>query len=538
MKRWMCVLLAVMLFFAAAKPALAADAPYTVVIPLAYDQITEVYDGFFVTSHADSTWYNLYDLHATDGTVLLSDLTDVYLLGDYFIVGKPVGDTRKYGIYGKDIRELVPCAYDAIVIPQAGVCMAMQGKIYHRSGDWEGDWQQYDLNTGRKTGEPFTGWELDYTNYISRYPAVDARILAAVGESGVTIVTKGGEDENGFADGWGATSIKAYNNEGQLLLDFGPYLGNRFSDVQAGCGGTVLYGYADHEGESYALNYVFSGRGRLIAEQYGSGFSAPQGYGGEYILAYGCDGLGTKARILDRNGQTVIPAGEFDTYYFYNYNSGGGNFCATADPKQIIVGKDGKYGVITLAERKASPSSWAKEEINAASSLGIVPEGSDLWWQDPCTRKEFCRILALALEKVTEKSIAKNAANAYPVNFNDCANQDVLAAAALGIVKGMGNGTFNPDHFITRQEAAVMLSRACVLLTIGTTREETTYSDVESFAPWAVEGIDYVSHVYTSSGVSLMQGVGNSEFAPVAAYTVEQSVLTLLRLTRAGDKKN
>ena len=65
-------------------------------------------------------------------------------------------------------------------------------------------------------------------------------------------------------------------------------------------------------------------------------------------------------------------------------------------------------------------------------------------------------------------------------------------AAEKGIVQGVGGGKFNPAGTITRQEAAVMLSRAAVLcgLDTGMTEEEVSaalaqFGDGDSVASWA-----------------------------------------------------
>ena len=51
--------------------------------------------------------------------------------------------------------------------------------------------------------------------------------------------------------------------------------------------------------------------------------------------------------------------------------------------------------------------------------------------------------------------------------FDDLADSEyanyIMTAAAMGIVKGKGNNLFDPFSPITREEAAVMLSRVCTM---------------------------------------------------------------------------
>jgi len=140
----------------------------------------------------------------------------------------------------------------------------------------------------------------------------------------------------------------------------------------------------------------------------------------------------------------------------------------------------------------------------------------------------------LSSSRAAEQSLVSLAAGADAVAFADCHNADVQAAAALGIVDGVGNGLFAPYRFITREQAAVMLARTAAVLGISAMGESVSFTDAPQFASWVEAAIQTASQILCGEEqVPLMQGVGNARFAPQSVYTVEQSVITLLRLTKA-----
>ena len=125
---------------------------------------------------------------------------------------------------------------------------------------------------------------------------------------------------------------------------------------------------------------------------------------------------------------------------------------------------------VTAAEVSAL-SAWAEAEVKEAISIGFVPEELQSDYQQDITRDEFAQ-LAVTLcmaqlryvgspEQFLEdyrryfRDEAGNTVDAVPAEFSDATFWGTVASA-LGIVQGRGNGTFDPDGFITRQEAAVM----------------------------------------------------------------------------------
>jgi len=122
-------------------------------------------------------------------------------------------------------------------------------------------------------------------------------------------------------------------------------------------------------------------------------------------------------------------------------------------------------------------SEWAKEEIDEAINLGFVLEELQGDYKENITREEFAatavKFLAyeynLTVEDMMNLWCKKHTdENGIPMEISHSFDEDlkgsnfayyVRCADTLGIVKGRGDGIFDPFSNITREEAAVMLHR-------------------------------------------------------------------------------
>ncbi|MEN1986280.1 S-layer homology domain-containing protein [Paenibacillus hubeiensis] len=98
---------------------------------------------------------------------------------------------------------------------------------------------------------------------------------------------------------------------------------------------------------------------------------------------------------------------------------------------------------------------------------------------------------------------------------NNYAKNAIIELADAGIMNGTGNGKFNPSGNITRQDFAIVLSKALNLDLSIASSQSTTFSDVpaSSYAFAAVEA---------AYKAGLIQGVGNGKFAGTEPLTREQ----------------
>ncbi len=485
----------------------AADAAYEWVVPMEYGGITAVFDGRFLVRNYDAYEKNpdAQDLYALDGTLLLSAKWN-WTFYERYIVAEDEGGV---GIWRReDCSEVFSERFKRVLLTGAHTATACTGGEFHPPGYWTGDFVELDLAAGTVTRAPDTVSEVQIEAADYEWPVSGAEAFANTGG------TYGIQPQD--MDGNGNFRVLR-NDDGQLLLD----VTHKPGWLSYGCDGTLLWWYNGEGTESYYETYT--GRGRLLGA-----FDCDGVYGGRYLLR------GDAGQYLTgRDGETVIAPGVFDTY---GYNAANNNVAGIVsdDDSLVIVEKGGKYGVIRLADRMPAPSPWAAEEAKKAVEAGLVPEEARLWWRDPCTRLEFCRMLARTVEAATGETIQSLAAEAAPETFSDCSDPDVLAAASLGLVQGVGGGKFAPGRFLSREMAATMLARAAEQLQTAGSGGARQFSDADEFSAWASEGIGVVTSIVSKDGKALMQGTGGGRFSPKDSYTVEQSALTLYRLLRSA----
>jgi len=246
---------------------------------------------------------------------------------------------------------------------------------------------------------------------------------------------------------------------------------------------------------------------------------------------------GEKAYLIDRYGNPVKGSEKANINTYFKTASDGSFIVYTIDT-YLIIEEDGKYGYSKIDYTPALPKadqmdSWAYPEVTSAIEEGLVPVSLQNMYTKNITRKEFANLVIRFIETVRGKEIADIVAEitgksleshirTYP--FADCANTDVIAASALGIIGGKGNRVFDPYANITRQEAAAMLARTANVLGIKTTGAITDFADSKSFATWATDSINTVVEL------GVMKGVSDNRFDPSSNYTREQAFITFYRL--------
>ena len=182
---------------------------------------------------------------------------------------------------------------------------------------------------------------------------------------------------------------------------------------------------------------------------------------------------------------------------------------------------------------RSSASQWARESINNAISVGIVPEALQADYTKKISRREFCR---LAVQTYMAKT-GHELDGALTSPFDDVSDEYVTAAYELGIVRGTGQNKFSPDSFITRQEAAVMLNNLAGILNIKGNGRTEKFIDEEYFAQWARDAIYSIASVKSGAGY-VMMGTEPNKFSPWMNYTREQAIATMLRLYNCRDSKS
>ncbi|MGM9936394.1 MAG: S-layer homology domain-containing protein, partial [Candidatus Ornithomonoglobus sp.] len=174
-------------------------------------------------------------------------------------------------------------------------------------------------------------------------------------------------------------------------------------------------------------------------------------------------------------------------------------------------------------------SAWAFEDMKTAAAYRLIPD--DLLGMNTekapefvrgITRGEFCGIAKNVIKYIGTAELPKKT----NTEFTDSSDTAVCQLAALGVVNGYEDGTFRPENTITREEAAAILSRLLSLYTMNGTAE-AAYSDSEDIQDWARESVGIMLRY------GIMNGVDDTRFDPKGTYTIEQSVVTLLRAFNA-----
>jgi len=165
-----------------------------------------------------------------------------------------------------------------------------------------------------------------------------------------------------------------------------------------------------------------------------------------------------------------------------------------------------------------APSAWAVEQVNAAIAAGLVPPHLQARYTQAITRAEFSALAVALYETAMGREVTGR------MSFNDTNDVNVQKMGYLGVVTGVGGDNFNPTGQLTREQAAVILARLADAMGQPLPTAAPTFADNSQISSWALDAVGQMQ----ASGI--MGGVGDNQFAPQGDYTIEQSIITILRL--------
>ncbi len=212
-----------------------------------------------------------------------------------------------------------------------------------------------------------------------------------------------------------------------------------------------------------------------------------------YLYAVYVDGKGKINRIAgsayDANSGSVI----FSTNHFSVYGVG-------------YTAPSAKFTDIN--------THWAKESIDYVVGRGLLSGTAETTFAPDTAMTRGMLVSALG-------RLANVDTKAYPTNsFTDVKADSAFRpyiewAYKKGIVQGTGNGKFEPDRAITREEIAVIFSNYAKATgyTLPVTRTATTYADASSI------GSTYKTAVTAMQQAGVMMGEQNNKFNPKASAT-------------------
>ncbi|GKX28640.1 hypothetical protein SH1V18_11200 [Vallitalea longa] len=216
---------------------------------------------------------------------------------------------------------------------------------------------------------------------------------------------------------------------------------------------------------------------------------------------------------------------------------------------------------VNAGQYQQQPSDWAAEGVNQAIADGLVPEEIQCDYNKPITRREFATLMVTAIftgfnkynegyQEVTklgwefrtltlDNFLEKVESD---IKFTDIDDKYIDVASRLGIVNGLGDGTFKPDDYITRAEAAVMFTNYTQDIRNGNpVRGTKELEDFYLVPDWAK---DAVSMAYSADyikgtrkviyGMDVFDIKQKALFSPLDNITREQSILVVSRLQEYG----
>lgn len=136
---------------------------------------------------------------------------------------------------------------------------------------------------------------------------------------------------------------------------------------------------------------------------------------------------------------------------------------------------------------------WAERSIVRLVDQGIITGFEDRTYRPELTitRAEFTTLIARALHLEASSDLSRFTDEAAIPSW---ARSSVAAAAAVGIVRGRADGSFDPDAKITRAEAAVMIASALRYKGITDTGETLAVSDFAAIPEWAKASVQATVH--------------------------------------------
>jgi len=169
---------------------------------------------------------------------------------------------------------------------------------------------------------------------------------------------------------------------------------------------------------------------------------------------------------------------------------------------------------------------WGASSILAAASQRLISGYPDGTFKPdhPVTRAEFTVMLVNALQL---HGTGGTVAFSDQDKIGPWALPAIAAAVERGIVSGYEDGSFRPDAFITRAEMAVMVAKALGVKLDGP--EQTGFADDDEIPAWAKGA------VAQSRQLGIISGRGGNRFEANATATRAEAVVVLLRLLEIND---
>lgn len=267
-------------------------------------------------------------------------------------------------------------------------------------------------------------------------------------------------------------------------------------------------------GEDGGRNTAHSFVNKVVTDEHFLGLNTS----GDRVYLYVCENCGKDRRqAADASQKKFWVADGTGAYYNHALSN-------------TVVGKKSSYDTYAIAQNTFIPANmdaWATGEVLAASEAGLIDVslmGSD--YTAAVNRLQFSSIAVRLAETMAGKVITP----APSGTFTDTDNEYARKAAAAGIISGVGDGRFDPDGILTRQQMATFLYGALQWAKNNSDIEYTiyesklsSYTDADQLADWAREPMAFMN------ALGLISGTSETTLSPNDICTIEQAIVVASR---------
>lgn len=183
------------------------------------------------------------------------------------------------------------------------------------------------------------------------------------------------------------------------------------------------------------------------------------------------------------------------------------------DPKTVTIKEDTTFYAVY-----DGPMTGEHEHYIKGYDTGIFGPADNI------TRAQVAAIIARACLEGFHEDTDYGNSGYTDVADDHWARSAIAFVTMAGVFEGDGEGHFDPDRPITRQEFALVLARMAGLLNVG----EMPFSDAGTTADWAISG------VYTAYANGWLDGYNDGTFKPWNNITRSEAVKIVNRYLNRG----
>ncbi len=179
------------------------------------------------------------------------------------------------------------------------------------------------------------------------------------------------------------------------------------------------------------------------------------------------------------------------------------------------------FAKLTPVDEPVLADAWAQGILENAYDAELFPNEFDPFVNDctqGMTRAQFAETAVKLYAAVLGAPPYYDLSSSTP--FTDTTNSFVGYAYNLGFVTGTSATTFSPDATLTREQAAVMLSKVYAKLRGDIPQAaSTSFADDASVASWAKSAVAFMAEK------GFVSGVGDNKFAPQKTLSIQEAVV-------------